>query len=98
MKTTDQAAPSIPFHKHGAFNDLTAAADFLCLGADALKGIGAVMQPGMNVHDEQCDNARRSDISAIFKFFGEALKEPAQAAYDATGLLERAAKEMGAQA
>lgn len=70
-------------HEHGAFDDISAALDFLSMGADALKGIGAMMQPELEVHDEQLNQARRSDLSAIFKFFGEALREPAKTAYDA---------------
>lgn len=95
MKTSDHQAPSgvpvIPLHKHGAFSDISAAVSLLTLGADAMKGIGSMMQPGMDVHDEQLDNARRSDLSAIFLFFGAALREPAQTAYDAAERLERAA-------
>ena len=97
MKTDQITAPTMPLHKHGAFYDIGAAVDFLALGADALKGIGAMMQPSMDVHDEQIDQANRSDLSAIFKFFGEALREPAGTARDATERLERAAKAMDAR-
>lgn len=81
-------------HEHGAFNDISAALDFLSMGADALKGIGAMMQPEAEVHDEQLNQARRSDLSAIFKFFGEALREPAKTAYNATERLMQDVESM----
>lgn len=97
MKTAAETIPAMPLHKHGAFNDITANADFISLCANALKGIGAMMQPSMVAHDEQSENARRSDISAIFKFFGEALQEPAITVYNATERLESAIKAMDDQ-
>lgn len=85
---TDQTLLNMPLHKHGTFDDMGAAINLLALGADALKGIGAMMLPSMIAHDEQLSEVRRSDISAIFRFFGEVLSEPAQHASDAAQRLE----------
>lgn len=86
---TDQAPTTTRLHNHGAlFDDMGAAINRLALGADALKGIGAMMQPAMEIGDEQLECARRSDISAIFQFFGEVLREPVQTASDAAQRLE----------
>lgn len=81
-----------PLHKHGAFDDLYAAADLLSLGAEALAGLGAMMQPSMSACDEPITLARRSDASAVLRFFGAALREPAATCYDAANRLERAAQ------
>ena len=79
MKTTNRpapaAAPAVPLHQHGAFNDIEAAASFLDLGIDALQGIGVMLHPEMAAADEQMNFTRRSDASAVFRFFGEAMKE-----------------------
>lgn len=92
-ENTDKTQPvACPLHKHGAFQDIYAAADLLALGANALKGIGAMMQPFLEEDDVQIDDVRRSDMAAIFKFFGEALQEPAGIAWEAAYRLERAAK------
>lgn len=86
------AAPARPLHQHGAFLDLAAAVRLLALGADALKGIGVMMQPDSDAGNEQLNMARRGDASAIFEFFGEVLKEPVQIASEAAERLEWAAK------
>ena len=87
-KVTDQA--SVPLHKHGAFNDLTAHLQFIQLGIAALKGVGALLRP--ENHDQQLNGAFSSEASAVFEFFGEALKGPANEAYDAKERLEQAAR------
>lgn len=81
-----------PLHKHGAFDDLYAAADLLSLGAEALAGLGAMMQPSVSACDEAIVMARRSDASAVFRFIGAALREPAATCYNAANRLERAAQ------
>lgn len=88
----EAAAPARPLHQHGAFLDLAAAVRLLSLGADALKGIGAMMQPDSEAGNEQLNMARRGDASAIFEFFGEVLKEPVQIASEAAERLEWAAQ------
>lgn len=91
--TTNQPKPATrPLHQHGAFYDLAAAVRLLALGADALKGIGAMMQPDSDAGNEQLNMARRGEASAIFEFFGEVLKEPAQIAGEAADRLEMAAQ------
>ncbi len=76
----DQAIepPAAPLSNREALDDIGLAINFLALGADALQGIGAMMQSEIKVHDEQLNQTRRSDLSAIFSFFGEALRAPAQ--------------------
>lgn len=64
----------IPLHDHGAFNDIEAAASFIELGIDAIEGIGVMLQPDMSSVDEQMNFTRRSNASAVFRFFGEAMK------------------------
>lgn len=85
-------AAAIPLHRHGAFNEMEGAIRLLSLGADALKGIGVMMRPETAAGDEQLNQARRSEISAIFEFFGEVLREPAEIAGDSAWRLEQAAK------
>ena len=46
-----------------------------------------MMQPEMDVHDEQLNQTRRSDMAAIFRFFGEALRERAGRANESVGRL-----------
>jgi hypothetical protein len=75
-----------------AFQDLQAAAKMIVMGAEALAGLGAMMRPGMTSHDEDLGKARRSDVSAIFRFIGSALKGPANACQHAAERLERAAQ------
>lgn len=94
MSTPNDEAPApiaTPLHKHGAFDDMGAAINLLALGADALKGIGAMMQPSTYAGDEDLHQTRRSDMAAIFQFFGEVLREPALTAREATERLEGAA-------
>lgn len=90
---TDQTTTNMPLHKHGAFSDLYASTSLLSLGADALKGIGAMMRPETMDGDEQLNQALRSEISAIFEFFGEVLRKPAGIASDAAERLEWAVKK-----
>ncbi len=85
------AAPAPhPLHKHGAFDDMHAHLEFIQLAGDALRGIGAMLQP--ETHDQQLNMTHSSDASAIFRFFGEALQGPASEAYNAKERLESAAQ------
>ena len=81
-----------PLYEHGAFDDLYDATRMLDLGTDALRGIAAMMEPATQHGDEQLDNARRSDLSAVFRFFGEAMKSPATIAAESIERLQRAAQ------
>ena len=62
--------------------------DFIALGAEALQGIGAMMQPERLLYDEQLNMTKRSEVSAIFCFFGEALRAPAGRVRELTERLE----------
>jgi len=79
--------PAAPLGKRLELAEMDADINFLVLGADALQGIGAMMQPEMDVHDEQLNQTRRSDMAAIFRFFGEALRERAGRANESVGRL-----------
>lgn len=95
MTTPNEQAPSlaaVPLHKHGAFDEIQAAANLLALGADAIKGMGAMMLPEMEAGDEHLTATRRSDLSAIFSFFGEVLREPAGIISDAAERIQWAAQ------
>lgn len=90
-----QSAAGQPLHRNPAFLDLAEAIRIIALGADALKGIGAMMQPESKAGDEQLNMARRGEASAIFEFFGEVLKGPAQIASEATDRLESLSRKQG---
>jgi len=75
---------SIPLHDHGAFNDIDAAASFIELGIEAIEGIGVMLQPDMSSGDEQMTLTRRSNASAVFRFFGEAMKSSIRDINDAS--------------
>lgn len=89
---TDQTPPKerkpkmkpISFHAHGAFDDIEAAASFIELGIDAIEGIGFMLQPEMADADEQMNFTRRSNASAVFRFFGEAMKSSIRDINDAS--------------
>lgn len=66
------------------------AVNMLALGANALKGIGVMMMPETLGGDEQLNMVHRSEVAAIFRFFGEALSKPASLANDAADRLELA--------
>lgn len=61
---------------------------FIQMGADAMIGIGNMMQPEMEAANEQISQAKRHEMSALFLFFGEALREPAKIVYDGVDRLE----------
>ena len=88
------AAPAfaVPPRRYGAFDDLYARLQFIQFAADALKGLASLMQPMHSSGDEQLNLALRSEATAVFRFFGEALKDPAEEAYNDAERLERAAK------
>lgn len=83
----------VPLHVHGDFNDIYSAINLLSLGADALTGIGNLMQPESKGGDEQLNLANRSDVSAVFRFFGEVLKEPTQVVYNSVECVQQAAED-----
>lgn len=83
---------SAPKTRNGAFDDIDAAATLINLGTDALKGIGAMMEPEYLNEDGQMNLAHRSDASAVFRFFGEVLKEPLQTITNAAFRLEQETK------
>lgn len=92
METMDKqpAAPiaSAPLCHHEAYQEMEKAIRELTLGIDALKGIGVMMQPESQHGNEQLTSTRRGDISAIFEFFGEALRQRVDSANDAAQSLE----------
>lgn len=83
-------AAYVPLHEHGAFDDLQANIEFLELGADALKGLGILMEACGS--EGQIESGSRTEVAAIFRFFGEALYTPATNAHGDMERLQRAAK------
>jgi hypothetical protein len=83
-----------PLHKHGAFDDLDAALYNIHRLSNALRGIGNLLHPESNSADEQLNMARRSDASAVFEFFGEALNEYREIAVGASYILLREAERV----
>ncbi len=65
--------------------DIEEANRILSLGADAIRGIGALLQP--ETADEQLNFAHRSEAAAVFLFLAEALKPAANAINDAVDVL-----------
>ena len=86
----DPKPAATPLHKHEAFDKLRAHLNFIQLGADALRGLGAMFLPDGGSH--QMNQAFSLDASAVFSFFGEAMRRPAIEAYDAMERLESAAE------
>ncbi len=93
MRSAEPAA-AVPPSEHPAFAELQAHLNFLQLGSEALKGIGALMQPEYSCGNEQLNGAFRGDASAVFRFFGEALIGSAGRAYEAYGDLELASRQV----
>jgi hypothetical protein len=79
---------AVPLHEHGAFSDVQAALSFISLAGNALQGIGQLLQPEMSSHDRQLNNVNLSDVTPIFRFFGEALAGPVGDAYEANERLQ----------
>lgn len=88
------AAPApIPLHENGAFDDLACRLNFIRLGVDALKGLGAMMQPPTLIGEYQMDS-HINDAAAVFRFIGEALCDPVTGAYEDMEKIQRAAKSL----
>ncbi|MDD2894356.1 MAG: hypothetical protein PHF20_10585 [Halothiobacillaceae bacterium] len=77
-----------------AFDDLDAALNRIRLAADALNGIGNLLQPETSKADEQLNMARRHDASAVFEFFGEVLGESREIASEACETIQREAERL----
>lgn len=72
---TPTPSTGIPLHEHGAFDDIAVSLRGISLAANALRGIGTLMQPEHTRADEQLNMARRSHAAAVFEFFGEVIME-----------------------
>lgn len=92
----DQAQTELPLHQHGAFYDIQAALTFIGQAKDALLGISDLLQPEIMIHDEQLNCVHRSQVAAIFLFFGTALAEPVALAYRENESLQREVEKRGA--
>lgn len=91
QKMTPPQAPASAMTRmnvHGRYYDLTAAMKFVACGVQALEGIGNLMRPEMAAGDEQLTHCHRSDVAAVFEFFGEALKGAVADAGDAIDFFE----------
>jgi len=87
----EASAAPVPFHERSEFKEIYAKLTFISLGIAAMKGIGSMMQPGINEM-----NAGIHEASYVFEFFGEALEAPAQEVYDTLEQLQWAAKREAA--
>lgn len=91
----NQAQTELPLHQHGAFYDVQAALIFISQTKDALLGISDLLQPELMIHVEQLNAVLRSQVAAIFLFFGAALAGPVEIAYNENERLQRAVEERG---
>lgn len=92
---SEQAQTELPLHEHGAFYDVQAALSFIAQAKEALLGIGELLRTEMSCHDEQLNLVHRSQVAAIFNFFGTALHEPVETAYNANERLQREVEKRG---
>ncbi len=88
--TTPTPDPAVAWHEHGAFDDLYAAQWQISRARDALAGIAALLQPDSRGGDEQLNMAHRSDASAVFAFFAEAMQAPLEVVDSAANRLKTA--------
>lgn len=77
-----------PWHEHNAFWAIEEAQSKISLARDALAGISAMLHPEVNHFDEQMNMTRRSDASAVFGFFAEAMREPLETLDSAASMLK----------
>ncbi len=82
------SAPVIAWHEHKAFHAIDEAQSKISLARDALAGISAMLQPESIHYDEQMNMTRRSDASAVFGFFAEAMREPLETLDSAAYMLQ----------
>lgn len=82
-------APAIAWHEHKAFHAIEEAQSKISLACAALAGISAMLQPENVSYDEQMNMTHRSDASAVFRFFAEAMREPLVTLERAAFMLER---------
>jgi len=88
------APAATPLHEHGAFYDAGAALAFIDRAKDAMLCIGDMLQPNMAAADEDLHQVKRSQVAAIFAFFGEALSQPVEHASEANHRLWLEARKM----
>jgi len=81
-----------PLHQRSALDDLDSALYQISRLADALSGIGHLLQPEHGRADEQLNLAHRSGASAVFEFFGEVLNEYRDKAVCAHNTLQQEAE------
>jgi hypothetical protein len=94
QQQTAPAPANLPLHDHGAFRVIDASLNRIRLMADALHGLGNLMQPETNGADEQLNMTRRSDVSAIFEFFGDVLSESREIVAEAADTLQYKAEHV----
>lgn len=89
-----QDQTTVPLHQRREFTDAEKALYFIDRAKDALLGIGDLLQPGMERNDEDLHQVKRSQVAAIFAFFGQALAEPVEIASEANHRLRMEAEKM----
>jgi hypothetical protein len=68
------------YTRPGELDDIQASTRFLLLGANAIAAIGNLNQPIKTCADEELNLIRRSELAAVFSFFGEALRDAGERA------------------
>ncbi len=68
--------------------EIMQAADLLKNGIEALNTIGLMLAPETDEGDEPVIQANRSDMAALFKFFGEVLHTPATHIYETADIID----------
>lgn len=76
-----------PLSQHYVFDNIREHRRLLALGSGALKGIGAMMEVGLIVANEQV-SAKRDDLADIFTFFGEVMAGHVESIEGALDLLQ----------
>jgi hypothetical protein len=83
LKSATAEAQATPLHQRHEFTDAEKALYFINRAMDAIQGIGDLLQPGMEKEDGDLHHVKRSQVAAIFEFFGQALAEPVEIATEA---------------
>ncbi|MDP2829206.1 MAG: hypothetical protein Q8O37_11440 [Sulfuricellaceae bacterium] len=83
-----------PLHQRHELTDAEKALYSISLAKDALQGIGYLLRPNMEREDGDLHQVKRSQVAAIFEFFGQALAEPVEIASEANHRLWLEAKKI----
>jgi hypothetical protein len=82
------------YDRPGELDDIEAASRFLLLGANAIAALGNLNQPNRICADEELNLVRRSELAALFNFFGEALRDAGERAEQGADRLDSRLRAM----